>query len=72
MAQRRRWSDLTPAQRAGTIALGAVEVALFSAAQVDLWRRPAYQVRGRKWVWAMLAFVNVLGPLAYFAYGRKR
>lgn len=70
--QRRQWSDLTPGQRLGTVVLGAVQIALFGAAQVDIWRRPAYEVRGRKWVWATLAFLNILGPLAYFAFGRRR
>ncbi len=72
MPQRRQWRDLTPAQRLGTIIVGTVQIALFAAAQFDLWRRPAYQVRGRKGLWAALAFVNIVGPLAYFALGRRR
>ncbi len=72
MRQRRPWRDLTPAQRLATMLLGAVQVALFGAAQLDLWRRPPEQVRGRRWVWSALAFVNIVGPLAYFAFGRRR
>ncbi len=72
MRERRQWRDLTPAQRLGTLALGAIQIALFGAAQVDLWRRPAEQVRGRRWVWAALTLVNFVGPLAYFAFGRRR
>ena len=72
MLQRRAWRDLTPRQRLATILLGGVQFALFAAAQVDIWRRPAHEVRGRRWVWATLAFVNFLGPLAYFAFGRRR
>jgi hypothetical protein len=44
------------------------------AALVDLKRRPADQVRGPKWLWAVAVFlVNSAGalPLAYFRYGRK-
>lgn len=72
MRQRRQWRDLSPAQRIGTVILGAAQIALFGAAQLDLWRRPAHQVRGRKWMWATLDFVNFFGPLAYFAFGRRR
>jgi hypothetical protein len=72
MLQRRAWRDLSPGQRLATILLGGVQLALLTAAQVDIWRRPAHEVRGRRWVWATLAFVNFLGPLAYFAFGRRR
>lgn len=49
---------------------GAVQVSLQIAALVDLRRRPAEQVRGRKAIWAALSFVNFFGPLAYFKFGR--
>ena len=25
-----------------------------------------------KWMWSALAFVDIIGPLAYFAFGRRR
>jgi len=49
-----------------------VQVALLAAALVDLRRRPADQINGSKAVWSAVAFVNFLGPLAYFAFGRRR
>jgi len=36
---------------------------------VDLKRRPADQIRGSKWLWRPLAFVNLVGPVSYFAWG---
>lgn len=72
MMQRRRWSDLTPRQRIGTVLLGAIQLALFGAAELDILRRPASEIRGRKALWAGLSFINFFGPLAYFAFGRKR
>ena len=71
---RRRWSDLTPRQRRLILVGVTYEAALKIAALVDLKRRPADQVRGPKWVWAIGIFlVNSVGamPLAYFRYGRK-
>jgi hypothetical protein len=71
----RRWSDLS--ERARTwIVLGAiVEGILKIAALVDLKRRPASDVRGRKWVWAtVVTLANSVGvvPVAYFLLGRRR
>jgi hypothetical protein len=38
---------------------------------VDLARRPPASVNGRKDVWAAAIAVNFVGPLAYFAWGRR-
>jgi hypothetical protein len=69
---KRRLRDLTAPQRALLVALGLVQIGLLVAALVDLSRRPARKVRGDKRLWVAAAFVNYAGPLAYFAYGRKR
>ena len=68
---KKRWSDLSTRARAALIGLGAVEVALLGAALVDLRRRPASEVRGPKPAWVAASFVNIVGPLAYFAFGRR-
>ena len=39
---------------------------------IDIRRRPAADIRGSKRVWTALAFVNFIGPLAYFRFGRLR
>lgn len=72
MRRKKRWSDYTPAQRTLLVALSAVEVVLATTAWVDLARRPADEVRGSKRAWAAAIGVNILGPLAYFRYGRLR
>ncbi|ANI42905.1 membrane protein [Mycolicibacterium vaccae 95051] len=38
---------------------------------VDLARRPASTVRGSKALWRTLSVVQPVGPLAYFAFGRR-
>jgi hypothetical protein len=68
----RRWADLSPGQRAGVVALGAVQVSLAIAAWTDLARRPARTVNGPKPVWAVVIAVNTVGPLAWFRWGRRR
>jgi hypothetical protein len=69
---KQRWADLSTSQRAGVTAAAAVQLALLGAALVDLARRPSAEVNGSKRVWAAVSFVNFVGPLAYFAFGRRR
>jgi hypothetical protein len=74
MAGRKRWRELDPGTRRSLVVAGVLEGLLKIAALTDLARRPAAQVRGRKWVWAVvLVVVNSAGgaPLAYFRFGRR-
>lgn len=68
----RKWTGLSPAARAGIVAVGAVEVALAEMAWTDLARRDASQVNGSKKAWAFAIAVNFVGPIAYFVRGRRR
>jgi hypothetical protein len=68
----KRWQDLSTGQRRGIVFSSVVQFALLSAALVDIWRRPEEKIRGSKRLWALAAFVNFVGPIAYFAFGRKR
>ena len=73
--KKRRWSDLSERQRRLIVAGAAFEGVLKIAALVDLMRRPASRIRGRKWAWATaIVVVNSVGgaPLAYFLLGRRR
>jgi len=73
MARRtQRWSELSPRRRRAIVVLGVAQVSLQVCALVDLRRRPAGEVRGSKRLWAAASFVNWIGPLAYFAAGRRR
>ena len=69
---KKRWSDLSTGQRTAVVAAGVLQLGLHLAALVDLRRRPAAAINGSKRAWAALSFVNFVGPLAYFAFGRRR
>ena len=69
---KKRWSDLSTEQRIGVVALGTFQVSLQIAALVDIRRRPAKQIKGRKATWVAISFINTFGPLAYFKFGRRR
>ncbi len=75
MPAKLRWSDLSERTRRLIIVGAVLEGMLKIAALVDLWRRPAEQVRGPKAVWAVVvALANSVGaiPLSYFLWGRRR
>jgi Phospholipase_D-nuclease N-terminal len=66
----KRWSDLSAGQQKLIVAAAAGELSLKVAALIDLRRRPREQVRGPKFMWVALMFVNLIGPVSYFAFGR--
>jgi hypothetical protein len=71
----RRWSDLSERNRRLIIAAAIVEFILKTAVVFDIRRRPASQIRGSKRIWiAAAVLVNSagIGPLSYFAFGRRR
>ena len=69
---KRGWGDLTPSQKRGMVLGGVVQLGLLVAALADIRRRPQEEVRGSKRAWAAVAFVNYVGPISYFLFGRRR
>jgi flagellar biosynthesis/type III secretory pathway M-ring protein FliF/YscJ len=69
---RKPWGDMTTKQQAGLVLIGVIQVALLAAALIDIRRRSADELNGSKRLWTLAAFVNFIGPLAYFIFGRKR
>jgi hypothetical protein len=69
---RMRWTDLSDRQRVMIVTAAAAELSLKIAALVDIQRRPAELIRGPKSLWRSAMVVNLIGPLSYFAFGRRR
>jgi hypothetical protein len=70
-----RWSDLSESSRRLIIAAAIGEAALKTAVIIDIRRRPASRIRGSKRMWIIAAvLVNSagVGPLSYFAFGRRQ
>jgi hypothetical protein len=70
--QRKQWKDFSNKRRVRMIITGFVQFTMMVVMLLDLHRRPANQVKGNKRVWLMAAFVQPFGPIAYFAFGRKK
>jgi hypothetical protein len=72
MAQRKRWSDLSPAAKTAILVGAVAEAVTTTIAMRDLIRRPAGDVRGWKPLWALGCVVQPFGPLLYLCVGRRR
>ena len=71
--QPKQWQDLTDRQKRGIVLLlGALQITLLAAALIDIRRRPADAINGSKRLWTAVVFINGIGPIAYFVFGRKR
>ena len=69
---KQKFADLPPAQQRAIVVAGAVQLSLLAAALIDISRRPQDQIKGPKPLWVGISFINTIGPLAYFFFGRKR
>lgn len=69
---KREWKDLTPNQKMLVCIFGVLEFGLLIAALWDLARRSPEEVRGPRKMWIGLVFINWIGPICYFAFGRKK
>lgn len=67
-----KWFELRAARKPFIVAAGALQITLALCAWFDLARRPAGQVRGSKKRWVPIIAMNTVGPLTYFAFGRKK
>ena len=70
--QPKQWQDFTDRQKRGIVVLGVLQLVLLAAALIDIRRRPAKEINGSKRLWTAVVFINGIGPIAYFVFGRKR
>lgn len=71
--KQKKWGDLSPAQKSSVVLLGIVQFTLLVAALIDIRKRSAEEITGGdKRIWIIAAFVNYVGPIVYFLFGRKR
>jgi len=71
MSMNKRLKNLSAGQKAGIAGISVAEIAAKISAWVDIYRRPAHQIRGPKWAWALAQLINGVGPAAYWTFGRK-
>lgn len=69
--KKKTWKEMSPSSKAGTIVVAIVQLSLLVAAQRDISRRPAALINGPKAAWRAASFINFVGPMGYFIFGRK-
>jgi hypothetical protein len=69
---KKTWNDLSDRQKTLVLVAISVQTSLLLTALTDIYRRPAGEIRGKKWAWTAASFVNFVGPISYFAFGRRR
>lgn len=70
--RQKRWQDLSERQKIAIGLLGGGQVLLLAAALWDLHGRSPEEIKGPKWLWTAVSFINFFGPIAYFLFGRKK
>jgi hypothetical protein len=68
--KKKSFKELSPGQQVLSIVSIAVSLVLITAAERDLHRRPATEIRGDKRLWRIVC-LNGLGALGYLAWGRR-
>jgi hypothetical protein len=71
MTDKQKWGDLSTFKKIGVALSSAIQVVLLGAALWDIRRRSDDEIKGSKRMWTAIAFVNYVGPIAYFLLGRK-
>lgn len=72
MKQRRCWCDVPLWQKTGLVLLAIGQLGLLWYGLWDLRQRGDHELVGSRQQWSLLMFLNYIGPLAYFFYGRRR
>ena len=68
--KKKRFKEMSGPQQVATVVSIALSLAVVTAAERDLHRRPDDDVRGDKRLWRLVC-LNALGALAYFRWGRR-
>lgn len=72
MNSKKKFSELSRTAQLSIVGAAAVQLVLLGAALKDISKRDREDINGPKAAWAAASFINFLGPLSYFAFGRKR
>jgi hypothetical protein len=72
MMANKKWQDMSTAQKTRIVLQPMVHLGLLAAVLIDIRRRAPDRLRGSRRLWTVAAFVQPVGPISYFLFGRKR
>ena len=67
---KKTWNEFSNRQKSAILMATSVQISLLLTALTDIYRRPREEMRGNKWAWTAVSFVNFVGPISYFLFGR--
>jgi hypothetical protein len=68
----KKWSEMPTSRKVFIVLMTIAQFTLLAFALADIRKRPAEQINGSKKLWTAIAFINWIGPIAYFVKGRKQ
>ncbi|MBV7339334.1 PLD nuclease N-terminal domain-containing protein [Chloroflexi bacterium TSY] len=71
MMKKTSWQALSTRAKMRLVIMGVIQVSLLITALWDIRQRSAEKIRGNKRMWILISFINFVGPIAYFVFGRK-
>jgi hypothetical protein len=71
MARKKSWSELSGGKKLVVVVVSLAQISLTVAGYRDLAKRTADELEGSKLAWGVAMLANWVGPIAYFAKGRK-
>jgi hypothetical protein len=71
MSDKKRWQGMPRWAKIAIVTAGIVQFTLLGAVHHDLRRRTSDQLNGPKAVWFAISFLNFVGPMSYFLFGRR-
>ncbi|WP_427017744.1 PLDc N-terminal domain-containing protein [Pseudarthrobacter sp. P1] len=71
MKRKMQWQDLSPGKQRAVAVTAVLELIVLGVSLSDLIRRPATEVKGSKVLWGAALFVNPVGPISYWLFGRR-
>lgn len=70
--KQKKWSELTDSQKRLIGGISVADLVAKASALRSLYKTDAKDIRGPKWLWAIIIIVvNTAGPAAFYTVGRK-
>ncbi|KMQ50912.1 hypothetical protein CHISP_2263 [Chitinispirillum alkaliphilum] len=57
-------------KKSSLLIIAAVGITLLISALVSIKKRPIHLIRGKKVYWVLISFIDIIGPITYFLFGR--
>ena len=71
MWNKKKWSDSLRFRKSAPCVYGCAAGYIADGSTMGYPQSTEEEIRGNKWVWRAVVFINFIGPIAYFIVGRS-